>query len=632
MISFRNDLNFLRAISVLIVTLYHFEVPLFNNGFLGVDIFFMISGYLMTAIILKNNSFDSFNYFKFLRKRFIRIAPALIFISLVLLIYGWLFIPKIYLTDILNEIIKSNLFISNIYYRRDLDYFSGLKVTKWMLHSWTLSLELQFYILYPFILLYIKNNYKNKLLEIFISMTILGILLSTLITYIRHDISFYLLPTRFWEFTSGTCLYLANVKKNEINNSFKIFLNSNYIFLLILFLFIISMLIPEFNKMSPGIITLLPIVASGLIVLSNNKFANSFFQNKIFFWLGTRSFSIYLWHWPVIVLLHYYALSPFLILGAGLLLTILFSEFSYRYIESIKHVSFLIFLYLILFISIILINDNMNNRIIESDEKAQYLNNYTKANFLPNLNEIYNNKCNFFDDIDSQLAKEKISSTCVSEFENNILLIGDSHAQALSYGIKSAVMKNTNFNFSQITSSGCKFGEVFNYLVYEIQKACKNANDYLKEYITENKPNIVIISQINSHDSESVYNLISYMNTLGIFDIYLIGPIPQWNIELPKIIAQSYWESKGFVIDNHSSFRYELVDLDNASKAIFLENKYRASYKYISLLDEYCDKDLKCLMTIDNKRTPFVWDNSHLTPSASIIVGNYIIEYVLEVK
>lgn len=274
----------------------------------------------------------------------------------------------------------------------------------------------------------------------------------------------------------------------------------------------------------------------------------------------------------------------------------------------------------------------MNDRVIESDEKVQYLNKYSKSNFLPKLNEIYNNKCNFFDDIDSQLAKEKISNTCVSEFENNILLIGDSHAQALSYGIKSAVLKNSNFNFSQITSSGCKFGEVFNYSVYEIQKACKNANDYFKEYISVIKPDIVLISQINGHDSENIYNLISYMNSLDILNIYLIGPLPQWNIELPKIIAQSYWESKNYVVDNHNSFRYELVDLDNVSKTIYFENNKNLSYKYISLLDKYCDKELKCLMTIDDKATPFVWDNSHLTPLASIIVGNDIIEQILIVN
>ncbi|MDH2397129.1 acyltransferase [Providencia rettgeri] len=147
--SFRYDINFLRAIAVMAVVIFHFKPTFLPGGFSGVDIFFVISGYLMTGIIFKGFDKNNFSLVKFYIARANRIIPPLAFLCLILLVFGWFYLSTIDYKNLTKHIASSISFISNIIYSRESDYFDSDANYKWLLHTWSLSVEWQFYIIYP---------------------------------------------------------------------------------------------------------------------------------------------------------------------------------------------------------------------------------------------------------------------------------------------------------------------------------------------------------------------------------------------------------------------------------------------------------------------------------------------------
>lgn len=159
-VNFRYDINGLRAIAVLVVVIFHFLPTYLTGGFVGVDVFFVISGFLMTSIIFNGLANNKFNLFKFYVSRANRIIPALGVLCLILVILGWFFLPPTEYKSLGKHIVGSITFLSNIFYWQESGYFDASSHEKWLLHTWSLSVEWQFYIIYPVILL-ILNKFIN---------------------------------------------------------------------------------------------------------------------------------------------------------------------------------------------------------------------------------------------------------------------------------------------------------------------------------------------------------------------------------------------------------------------------------------------------------------------------------------
>ncbi|MCK4111584.1 acyltransferase [Acinetobacter radioresistens] len=324
---FRADINGLRALAVIAVVLFHFNPNWVPGGFAGVDVFFVISGFLMTGIIFKGLKQENFSILKFYIARANRIIPALALLCIILLVFGWLYLTPIEYKALGRHVASSIGFVSNIIYWSESGYFNAESHEKWLLHTWSLSAEWQFYIIYPLILVLMRKFMSIKAMKFALLIsTIIGFIFSAIATYKWPDSSYYLLPTRAWEMMIGGIAYLFPLLLHDKN---KKLIEALGLVMIVASYFVISE-----NNPWPGYLAFFPVIGTFLVIQAqqnNSPITNNIFAQKIGFW----SYSIYLWHWPVVVAINYFSLNAFFVY-AGILLSIFLGFLSFKFIESIK--------------------------------------------------------------------------------------------------------------------------------------------------------------------------------------------------------------------------------------------------------------------------------------------------------
>ncbi|WP_437921938.1 acyltransferase family protein [Sphingobacterium sp. LRF_L2] len=299
----RYDIVFLRCIAILAVICYHFKLPLLKDGYAGVDIFFVISGYLITAIIGKNDRETNVNLLDFFYRRLAKILPpllGLIFVFSVLI--GFILPFKLY--DFGRFAFASSLFFSNIYYYLGAGYFMPSSQLNFLLHTWSLSLELQFYVSYPLLLLLFRwwNKRKKVPLSYFIYVLAgMSVILMYCCGQKDQSLAFYMYPTRLWEFCIGA---LAFVYRENVFVRFSI-ARRNMLGAVFLGMLIFSISgILSLGKMGwPSFLTIIPTVCTGIIICIAPDI--SLFKNRFIVFIAKISYSWYLWHWPIIVFATY---------------------------------------------------------------------------------------------------------------------------------------------------------------------------------------------------------------------------------------------------------------------------------------------------------------------------------------
>ena len=206
---FRADINGLRTYALLAVIIFHFNKSWLPGGFSGVDVFFIISGFLMTSIIFRGIEDNTFSLLKFYSARIRRIIPALLVLVLTLMIFGYLFLAPIPYKDLAKHSGGSLLFISNFMYWKESGYFDAAVIEKFLLHTWSLSVEWQFYIIYPVILLLLSKIFTVQTLKrLIVIATIITFGYAIYASYKWTVASYFLLPTRMWETLLGGIAYL----------------------------------------------------------------------------------------------------------------------------------------------------------------------------------------------------------------------------------------------------------------------------------------------------------------------------------------------------------------------------------------------------------------------------------------
>ena len=324
---FRPSINALRAIAVICVVLFHFRVPGFVGGYIGVDIFFVISGYLMTGIILGRRERDRFSLRSFYASRARRIIPALLGLGLALGLFGFLYLPGDDYRSLLRDISSSLLFVSNFSLAKSGDYFAAAPQENWLLHTWSLSLEWQFYLLYPLLLLGCRHYFgpsRNLTATLILALALLSFLASALLTPSFQAFAFYLLPTRAWELLIGGVLFLYPLSPAE---SFRPSLEAAGLACIGLGLFWLDEQAPW-----PGVLALIPVAGAALVILANAD--SPLGRNAPLQFIGKISYSLYLWHWPVVVFLYLCGLmGDSWALLAGLTATLFLGSLSYFFIE-----------------------------------------------------------------------------------------------------------------------------------------------------------------------------------------------------------------------------------------------------------------------------------------------------------
>ena len=324
---FRYDINGLRAIAVLAVVLFHFNPQWLPGGFSGVDVFFVISGFLMTSIIFNGVEKNTFNLFKFYTARANRIIPVLAAMSAILLLFGWFYLLPTDYRDLGRQVEKSSLFISNLLFAKGGGYFDTAEHTKWLLHTWSLSVEWQFYIFFPIIIIALKKYLSfTNLKRVAIGLFLASFIYCIYATYKDSKTAYFLLTSRAWEMLLGGLAFLYPWSlKNKLH---QITTQCFGLILIVASYFLISKDTPW-----PGYMALIPVLGAYLIIVSNYQ-NNILINSPVFRYIGKWSYSIYVWHWPLVVFGFYFTLTDWWIYGIPL--SILLGFLSYQFIEKIN--------------------------------------------------------------------------------------------------------------------------------------------------------------------------------------------------------------------------------------------------------------------------------------------------------
>ena len=331
---YRKEIDGLRALAVLPVILFHAGFETFSGGFVGVDVFFVISGYLITTIILAELEGDKFSITNFYERRARRILPALFFIMLTCVIFAWFWLLPSDMKSFSQSLITVSIFSSNIFFWRESGYFEAAAELKPLLHTWSLAVEEQYYILFPVFLLLAWRFGKHLVIILLALAAILSITLAQWGTIENPGAAFYLLPTRAWELLIGSLIafYLAKDNRLGLNKTLSEMAGASGVTLILY-----SVL--NYNKQTPfpGVFALAPIAGAALIILFATKqtIIGKVIGSKIFVYIGLISYSAYLWHQPLFAFARYKNADD---LSSWILVTLcifsfILAYFSWRYIE-----------------------------------------------------------------------------------------------------------------------------------------------------------------------------------------------------------------------------------------------------------------------------------------------------------
>jgi len=593
---FRYDINTLRAIAVISVVLFHYNVPGFAGGFSGVDVFFVISGYLMSQIIIGSISNNRFSFWDFYQKRMARILPALIFLLLMLTLIGaFLYFPPDYQ---LNERYgaASLLFLSNILYWRTSSYFGPASGNNILLHTWSLSVEWQFYIVYPLILFGIgKLKGRFKYLSFLVAGTIGLFALTIFLVRTSPVATFYLLPTRAWElFAGGIAFTLRDTVK--LQKSKGLVAIAGYVLILGSAIFLNS------SYLWPGALTIIPVTGAFLVILADCN-EPGILKNAFLQLTGKISYSLYLWHWPVLVItkylgfdINYFTSLLIFCISFGL------AYLSYHYIERSKTLTttknILVLGCITLVITAGLSKFSANGLFF--NKQALYFSGYNSTRYEDTKNQFRQGSCLLETRDKDTLAAALNNNGCITFdiTKKNILLIGDSHGAELYLSLKEA-LSGKNINLLQATATGwlplerpldaSKDAPLSGYIFHDlIVPHAKKIDGIILDgnWATGGGDLVRLLARLNS--------TLKYLDSCGIKTM-VIGQTEAYTIPYPVVVAKE--------------FQYHL-DL----KAHFLIKSMSTTDKFLgkALPSAYVDIYNTTIPPLSPDNKPYMFDENHL--------------------
>lgn len=334
MISYRREIDGLRALAVLPVILFHAGLDTFSGGFVGVDVFFVVSGYLITSIILSEKEAGAFSLINFYERRARRILPALFLVIGVCMPFAWILLDQFDLISFSRSAISAVLFFSNFFFWRDGGYFEIAAELKPLLHTWSLAVEEQYYMFFPLFLMLIWRVAKQWMVGVLLFVALSSLALAQWAAYNMPSAAFFLLPTRGWEIAIGAliALYFAKQNRTDLSHSVNQSVSAAGLLLICIAIFVF-----EENTPFPGLYALVPTIGAALIILfaTPTTLVGRVLSTRGFVGVGLISYSAYLWHQPLLAFTRHYAgtLSPLLALAVVSLVFAL-AYLSWKYVET----------------------------------------------------------------------------------------------------------------------------------------------------------------------------------------------------------------------------------------------------------------------------------------------------------
>jgi peptidoglycan/LPS O-acetylase OafA/YrhL len=296
---YRAEIDGLRAIAVLPVMLFHAGFALFSGGFVGVDVFFVISGYLITTIILSELTEGKFSITSFYERRARRILPVLFFVMAVCLPAAWLLLLPSDMTSFAKSLMSISGFVSNVFFWSERGYFGTATELKPLIHTWSLAIEEQYYLVFPFLMILLVKKRKALLIPVLVAVGMVSLGLCVWLTRLHVDSAFYLLPTRFWELLVGSLVAVQCAHHTKALSS-----SAHYKSVLEIVGFLL-ICVPIFlfdNKTAfPGYTALAPTLGAALVIrnASSQTLLGRILSAKVLVGIGLISYSAYLWHQPL---------------------------------------------------------------------------------------------------------------------------------------------------------------------------------------------------------------------------------------------------------------------------------------------------------------------------------------------
>jgi peptidoglycan/LPS O-acetylase OafA/YrhL len=527
---YRPDIDGLRAISILLVVGYHAQPWLVPGGFIGVDIFFVISGFLITRIILSQVRTRTFSPMDFYSRRIRRIFPALIVVLAVTYLIGWfVLLPDGF--SMLGESIAAGVaFVSNLFQLRQASYFAPDATENPLLHLWSLGIEEQFYIFWPLALLIMFGSKRRRIWMAAIAAASFGV--SLMIFFGYKDWSFYSPVSRAWELLAGGIV--ANGYTDTAEREQRRFAQLENLLAMIGIVAILFAAI-GLNKESlfPGLYALLPVLGAVLIIVSPNSLANRIFlSNRPMVLIGLISYPLYLWHWP---LLSYLAIvrngvPNFVEIWATVLIAVVLSWLTFRFVEiplrREQNVAPRLSFGLITVGMVGIVTAIASGFGFRFPPEIRDI-----AQLAPQNNAGFRDKC-FLDAPGSQF-----NSNCIEQGDEPLMLLwGDSTAAALYPGLKNAQV-TVPFRLARFTASGCA-----PILAAGSNARCDAANDIVFGLIRSSHPEIVLLHAWwdGNKDLDKLRETIGQLKALNIRRIVILGPVPVWKRTLPHSLVNFY--------------------------------------------------------------------------------------------
>jgi peptidoglycan/LPS O-acetylase OafA/YrhL len=463
-LKYRAEIDGLRALAVVPVILFHAGFELFSGGFVGVDVFFVISGYLITTILIEDLESQRFSLVNFYERRARRILPALFFVMFVCIPFAWMWMYSAQMKDFSQSLVAVSLFASNILFWREFgDYFDTAAEEKPLLHTWSLAVEEQYYVLFPIFLILAWRFGKNRVFWMIVVMAAISLLLSEWGWRNKATANFYLAPTRAWELFAGSITAFIVQKQGVQKN--------NALALLGLSAIVFSVFFYDETIPFPSVYALVPVLGVVLLVLYADKetLVAKFLSTKVFVGIGLISYSAYLWHQPLFVFARILSEKDptVLLMGTLSMLSIALAFLSWRFIEKPFRRSEIVSRMHIFLASLIGMSFFLSVGLMGHYKDGYF--NYESLNPVVDTSELTN-------------------------VSLPIYVIGDSHARHLVSGLE-------NLNSGAVvnmSSSGCiPFRNVDRYdFRFEVGACVRTMNAHLDVLKEIGEPSIIILSSM----------------------------------------------------------------------------------------------------------------------------------------
>lgn len=642
---YRAEIDGLRALAVLSVVGYHAFPDAVPGGFIGVDVFFVISGFLISSILYENLETSTFTLRAFYFRRIRRIFPALLVVLAAALAAGWLWLLPDEFSQLGKHTFGGAAFFSNLMFLSESErYFDNAAETKPLLHLWSLGVEEQFYILWP-LLLWWSWRRRWRWTSVLVPLLIGSFVLNFAIAHRHPAVDFYSPATRFWELLIGALLAdprlgLFLKKRQETYAKALVEIMP----LLGVALIAAGLVIIERHRLYPFTWALLPTLGTALIIGSNPRawFCRAVLASPVAVWLGLISYPFYLWHWPL--------LSFGTILGAGapsaavraalVGVSIVFAWLTYRLFEKplrfgarlrLKALGAAGAMVFVGAAGVVAFTAGG----IPSRLKSQLAIDLVNYNYFGGKSEQEfwgTGSCFNFDEGIEFYRKNGCEQI---EFPGHptVFLTGDSYSAFLSPGLRQ-YLHSRKVNLFQYSVTDCFF-----FSMRDDRSRCRKINDHVLQMIRSVRPDTLIVfgqyrgTELNPHYLEKMpyttyyLNMMRRLSTSGVGKIIFIGQYPNWDVALPKMLLRRFVRWGRPIPDRAlEGVEDEPREIDRALRS----QPYPANVTYVSLFDGLCN-EAGCLVKVGDavKDNLIVFDRGHMTTAGSIYVSNHILSKLL---